>query len=458
MPKTATLTREWLDRADIVDPNFPMAGAEVWHPHGWRLANGILNAASAGLKSHGYEEIALPTLIPFETFEAQSDRIRDFMHRLYLTTLAEGDFVIKPTIEAQASVFLSAEADFITPRRLFSRRALARFESGKLAPLWKNRLIWPFLESHATVAPEAADREVDDLMSFTEGLADEISLPIVTVERLSVEGARHLGYADRRVEAVHVRRDGTTTVVTNIYDLGTRFSTTFGVKDTDGRSPSMVVFGMASRAILALLEFLAGCDEWRFPPAVSAPFAAVIVPRRHAEDDARRAADVAANVGAQVIQAASVGEGIETARARGCGVAILLGPSDRDAVKVVRVGTDDSVSVTAAALPQAIEAAGSALATATGRAARAYHDQLLALSREIGDVRHVLHERSAAITGMCDKATCIQTLGSTAAELQADIIGRISGTRHHQAAKKCAVCGQSATQDALVSRRVQQEK
>ncbi|MFJ8582769.1 hypothetical protein [Micromonospora sp. NPDC093277] len=319
-----------LERAEIIVAGYPIAGSSAWLPHGFELCDRVLDRFSAAFEDAGFEELAMPSLVAETTFDQQAEAIKDFRRRLYMGEHPDGTgwHVIAPTIEAQISTVFArwlADGDPL-PLRIICVRTVGRHETGGLRPLWKDRLVWPFFEAqvalHGDVGPE-----IDRLVRMPRAVCAGLGLPTLAIERLSA-AALSSSYADRRLELVTVLPGGELTMLTSVYDLGSRFSDAFAVGAGD-EPLTMLNFAFSGRLLLALVQHSWAADGPVYQPALS-PVQVAVLPSR--STSAERLAAVHEAAGAAGIRAATMtGRNLAARRQRaadlGCPVVLHLDES-----------------------------------------------------------------------------------------------------------------------------------
>ncbi|MEU8773156.1 hypothetical protein [Streptomyces sp. NPDC048606] len=284
-----------LQRSHIINAKYPVSGASGWLPHGHALCSNVLDAFRAHFASGGYGELGLPSAVPLASLELQAGSIKSFLDRVYLLRDPDGrdePVALASTIEAQISTVMAAwlREGRRAPFRVTSVRTVGRHEGHGMRPLWMERFVWPFFEAQAAFTGDG-DAEVAFMLHGPGAVAASFGLPTVAVERLKEPGAAG-AYADRRHELVTLLPDGTSTTLTSVYELGTRFSETFGVRDADGVALSMLNFGFSARLVLALLVHAhSEPDRPVYHPSI-APVQVAVVPA--VTEGAGRAAELAA--------------------------------------------------------------------------------------------------------------------------------------------------------------------
>ncbi|MET9605019.1 His/Gly/Thr/Pro-type tRNA ligase C-terminal domain-containing protein [Streptomyces sp. NPDC006512] len=293
-----------LQRSHIINAKYPVSGASGWLPHGYALCSNVVDAFRTFFASGGYGELGLPSAVPLASLERQAGSIKSFLDRVYLLRGPDDDtepVALASTIEAQISTVMAAwlREGRQAPFRVTSVRTVGRHEGHGMRPLWMERFVWPFFEAQAAYTGDGS-ADTAFMLHGPGGVAAALGLPTVAVERLKEPGATG-AYADRRHELVTLLPDGTSTTLTSVYELGTRFSETFGVRDADGVPLSMLNFGFSARLVLALLVHAhTDPDKPVHHPAI-APVQVAVVPA--VTEGAERAAELAARLVAGGIRA-----------------------------------------------------------------------------------------------------------------------------------------------------------
>ncbi|MER5727699.1 hypothetical protein ABT084_04965 [Streptomyces sp. NPDC002138] len=356
-----------LQRSHIINAKYPVSGASGWLPHGYELCSHVVETFRRLFAEAGYEELGLPSAVPLEALERQAGSIKSFLDRIYVLHGADGDtapHALASTIEAQICTVMAQWLDEgrTPPFRVTSVRTVGRHEGHGMRPLWMERFVWPFFEAQAAFVDEA-DSDVDFMLHGPGRVCSAIGLPTVAVERLQAPDYGR-AYADRRHELVTLLPEGTSTTLTSVYELGTRFSDTFGVR-SEGTALSMLNFGFSARLVLALLVHShAEADKPVYHPSV-APVQLAVVPslregaeRAHALAEELRARGVRATVfddrrghAARVAGARTHGAPLFlTVRGEGADTVLLLGEDADTGKPVVEDGLAARVEAELAAL------------------------------------------------------------------------------------------------------------
>jgi hypothetical protein len=319
-----------LERAEIIVSGYPIAGSSAWLPHGFDLCDRVLGRFSAEFEDAGFEELVMPSLVAEATFDQQAEAIKDFRRRLYVGEHPDGTgwHVIAPTIEAQISTVFArwlADGDPL-PLRITCVRTVGRHETGGLRPLWKDRLVWPFFEAQVALHGDVG-AEIDRLVRMPREVCAGLGLPTLAIERLSA-AALSSSYADRRLELVTVLPGGDLTVLTSVYDVGSRFSEAFAVGEGD-EPLKMLNFAFSGRLLLALVQHCWAADGPVYLPGLS-PVQVAVLPSRGTS--AERLAAVHDALAAAGIRAATMsGRNLAARRQRaadlGCPVVLHLDES-----------------------------------------------------------------------------------------------------------------------------------
>ena len=445
---------ENLARFEIVHGGYPMSGASTWYPHGYALGRNVLDRAAEALKAAGYEELILPTLIPESDFALQGE-IKSFLDRVYLVrngNPALGEFVIKPTIEAQISrIYHAWSSTSELPFRVFTRRSVGRYEGGKTSPLWKERIVWPFVEAHAALTSQAdIAPEILALATATDVFARDCALPILTVERLKTN-KRLTEYARRRLEAVTIMPSGKVSALSSIYDLGDRFSRVYDVHTSAGSFSPMVNFGFSGRLILAMLAHNAR-DALPIHPPLVAPIQVATICQT-ATDLARARTFVsrcrASGIRAAIIETRGSAEA-RAIRAKELGAPLLANVHDGKINLEPRLNIPTSGGKSEATMKAALSRLQRELETQNLTRHRAHIVRLASL----GDVREVVAAERVALVPLCSEEECQAAVRPEGADH--DIIGALFSDEAPP--MSCASCKRSATQEVLLGVKYHREK
>jgi prolyl-tRNA synthetase len=431
--------RDRLERAGILDTRYPQHGASAWQPHGTRLCDLLVDLFLDEFRTAGYEEIGLPSVVPSQLLRRQAESIKDFERRLYFT---HGDRVVASTVEAQISPVFSRrlKEGRRPPLRVMAVRSVARHETSSLRPLWKERVVWPFFEAQ-TAFVDDGEREIDFLVTAPRRICAGLGLPVLAVERLRLtSGATR--YADRRLELLVVMPNGQITILTSVYDLGTRFSELFDVSHR-GEPVRMLNFAFSARLVLAVLAHSLRADRQVYHPRI-APIQVAVVPER---DDVGEVGAVVADLRGRGLRARAV--------VRGRGVTRRLAQAgDLGAPVVVRLSAAGTGTVVTPGNRPETEAftdrwKGAALAAERLRQAESDGDpasrRLLSGFFAAGDVARL---------PVCEAVPCRAALVERVRPH--DIAGICYGETHPQ--RPCEVCGAPTAGRALRGSKYQGDK
>ncbi|MFB7665933.1 His/Gly/Thr/Pro-type tRNA ligase C-terminal domain-containing protein [Kitasatospora sp. NPDC056138] len=460
-----------LQRSHIINAKYPVSGASGWLPHGYELCSHVLDRFRRLFADAGYEELGLPSAVPLEVLERQAGSIKSFLDRIYVLHGADGGtapHALASTIEAQISTVMAQWLDEgrLPPFRVTSVRTVGRHEGHGMRPLWMERFVWPFFEAQAAFLDDA-DSDVDFMLHGPGRVCSAIGLPTVAVERLQAPDYGRV-YADRRHEVVTLLPEGTSTTLTSVYELGTRFSDTFGIR-SEGRALSMLNFGFSARLVLALLVHShAEADKPVYHPSVAPVQVAVVPAVREGTDWANALAEalLAHGVRATVFDDHR-GYAARVTRARAHGAPLFLTVRDEQADGGELLLGED---------------AGTGKPVAEHRLADLVTSELESLGRELVRTREQEHRsRVVDLTGfptradldgvpaaarlpLCAADACVS---AALAQDVLDVIGRprgaygVFGTPGGDGAaatRPCAHCGSATADSVLLGRKFRGEK
>ncbi len=454
--------KDKLLKAEIVDPSYPISGASSWFPHGYFLADKILSLAADELEKIGYGEIGLPSFVSIEDFRKQAQHIKSFLDRVYMARPSGSDRpqVIKSTIEAQISPIFAGwfNQRERLPFRVYTRRSVGRYETGKTTPLWKERLVWPFFEAHCATYTDV-DLEIDNLDKATKSFCRSICLPILKVERLKTN-RRLQEYSKRRIEAITIMPSGLITVLTSIYDLGENFSRVFDVGNKDEGYLDMINFAFSGRLILAMLGYHFRGEIPIYPPKI-APFQVAIIPIRGNDPSLLKAAQNVYDKLSRAGQRNILLTGNKSFRKR-CSRANMLGAPlrlfigyEEIAVNVVKVcsqfdGSEEAVSTQE--LYTNVKNKLSDTEQKLWRSNLSLHNSHIVLAETKEETIEAIAAGQTVITWLCSDPNCISPLE----ESNGEIIGRLDPETEKDA--KCIICRKAATQTILYGRKYKGDK
>ena len=167
---------EWfdniLDEAEIVDFRYPLKGAGVWRPFGFKLRKYSYEILRALHDETGHDETLFPLLIPEGEFLKEAQHIRGFGSEVYWVTRGGEDelevpLVLRPTSETSIypmyHLWVRSHADL--PLKLYQVVNTFRYETKHTRPLLRVREITSFKEAH-TVHQSFEDLEEQYINRF----------------------------------------------------------------------------------------------------------------------------------------------------------------------------------------------------------------------------------------------------------------------------------------------------
>ncbi|MEM1874065.1 MAG: proline--tRNA ligase [Candidatus Hadarchaeales archaeon] len=277
---------EMLERAEIVDPRYPVKGLYVWLPYGFKIRNNVVSILRWLLDESGHSEMLFPILIPEDLFRKEAEHIRGFEGQVYWVTHGGTEpldvrLVLRPTSETAMypmfSLWIKAHADL--PLKIYQVVSVFRYETKMTKPLVRVREVTTFKEAHTAHASwEDAERQVFEAIGIYKRFFDLLGIPSVISKRPKWDTFAGAVYS---IAFDTLAPDGKTLQIGTIHNLGQNFSKVYDVKyekpDGSHEYVYQTCYGISERAIAAVLMVHGDDIGFCLPPLV-APIQIVIVP------------------------------------------------------------------------------------------------------------------------------------------------------------------------------------
>jgi len=281
---------EWfdkiLDETEIVDFRYPLKGAGVWRPFGFKIRKYVYEILRALHDQTGHDEALFPLLIPEGEFLKEAQHIEGFEAQVYWVTRGGLDeleipLVLRPTSETSIypmyHIWVRSHADL--PLKLYQVVSTFRYETKHTRPLLRVRELTSFKEAHTVHASyEELAEQVKEAVEIYSTFFDELGVPYLISRR--PEWDKFAG-SEYSIAFDTILPDGRTLQIGTVHNLGTNFAKAFDIKfeTVDGKSEYAYqsCYGISERCIAAAI-IVHGDDHGLVLPPKIAPHQVVIVP------------------------------------------------------------------------------------------------------------------------------------------------------------------------------------
>ncbi|MCD6414807.1 MAG: proline--tRNA ligase [Candidatus Diapherotrites archaeon] len=270
----------------IVDNRYPIKGALVWTPFGFKLQKLAFDKLRELLEATGHKETRFPTLIPENQLEKEEEHVKGFKDEVYWIThggLSKLDIplALRPTSETviypMFSLWIRSHADL--PLKVFQVVNTFRYETKHTRPLIRDREIGFFKEAHCAHADAAdAEKEMKTIRRIYKEFFDALGIPYLILQRPDWD---KFPGAEKTISFDQLMPNGKTLQIATSHYLGTNFSKMFEVDyetDDGGRALAHITcHGISGRAIAGVVS-AHGDEKGLILPPEFAPVQVVIVP------------------------------------------------------------------------------------------------------------------------------------------------------------------------------------
>ncbi len=279
-----------LSRANILDASYPVRGAHVWLPDGFRFKKLVFSRLEAMLEDAGYEQYEFPRLMPGSSLRKIAETVKDFSRSVFW--LKDGDkdtdIFLNPTGESgiypMLQQWVKLPADL--PIRLFQVGTTFRSHH-RPYPLVNSDESTPLLEGHGVFETrQDVVTEFDTVLRILESMHTALAIPYRMVARPQW-GNNPVAERNISFESYFPPKD----VNLNIgvaYLQDQIFSRIFDIKfereDSEVENTHQLTFGINERALAAMLSIHSDSYGLRFLPEF-APTQVVIIPKPKLHED-----------------------------------------------------------------------------------------------------------------------------------------------------------------------------
>ncbi|HDJ50677.1 MAG TPA: proline--tRNA ligase, partial [Thermoprotei archaeon] len=281
---------EWyvqvIEAAELVDRRYPIKGAHVWLPYGWKIVRNLDEIIRREIEATGHEEVQFPTLVPEGYFKREAEHIRGFEGQVFWITHAgynrlEERYLLRPTSESAMyplfSLWIRTHRDL--PLRIYQIVNVFRYETKQTRAFIRMRE-FHFFEAHTAHATyEDAEEQIKSHLEVVERVIRD-SLRLYYLVDIRPEWDKFAGaYYSIGVDAI--MPDGRVLQIATVHQYKDNFSRAYNITYKDEKGEEHYVhqttFGMSERLIGAIVMAHGDDHGLIIPPAV-APIQAVIVP------------------------------------------------------------------------------------------------------------------------------------------------------------------------------------
>lgn len=456
-----------VQQAELAD-DAPVRGMKVVRPYGYRIWELIQQTLDARFKQVDIENAYFPLLIPKSLLEKEAEHIEGFSPEVAWVTRGgdkelEEPLAIRPTSEA---IICSIFARWVQswrdlPLLLNQWASVVRWEDRPRAFLRTSEFLWQEGHTCHASAEEANARARQMLGIYQEFIETELAIPVVAGTKSDSEkfaGAHRTYTAETMMGGKNWALQSCTA-----HDLADHFGKVYEIEFLDVRGERRYAFntsfGLSHRTIGAVVMVHGDDRGLKLPPRV-APVQAIVVPilgRKRNADAVLAAANEIRDDLADLIRVKvdtrddrSPGYKFNHWELRGVPIRIEIGPRDLEAGQVILALRDTGKKLTVP-LTELRTTLPTLLADMQDRLFHAAQDRLASLTVDVSDW-DVLAERVATNAGWnriwwCGSTTCETRIkGETKATIRCIPFDQPDGEG------ACLVCGQLATEQAIVAR------
>lgn len=464
---------EWyvqvIEAAELVDRRYPIKGAHVWLPYGWRIVRNLDEIIRREIEATGHEEVQFPTLVPEGYFKREAEHIRGFEGQVFWITHAgynrlEERYLLRPTSESAMyplfSLWIRTHRDL--PLRIYQIVNVFRYETKQTRAFIRMRE-FHFFEAHTAHATyEDAEEQIKSHLKVVERVIRD-SLRLYYLVDIRPEWDKFAGaYYSIGVDAI--MPDGRVLQIATVHQYKDNFSRAYNITYKDEKGEEHYVhqttFGMSERLIGAIVMAHGDDHGLIIPPAV-APIQAVIVPitfkgqEEEVLKESKKALEdlIAAGIRAHLDDRMDETPGSKFYywELKGVPVRVEIGPRDVENKQVVLVLRTNRERRT---VPRdhLIEEVKKALKDVEDQLLKRHEDESKRLMFDVDSIeeaRKILKERGRAviITGWCGSEECAEEMMQA---LDLKILGRdYYGRRKHE---RCPVCGKESLGDIYLAK------
>jgi len=462
---------ELVRRAKLMDQRSPVKGFDVVMPNAYAIWEKVQEFLNPEFKRIGARNAYFPLVIPESLLKEEAEHFEGFVPEVAWVTHGGNEklgdrLAIRPTSEPMINymfaLWVRSYQDL--PMMVNQWCSVVRWETKMTKPFIRGReFLWQ--EGHTCFAsPEEAAKNMLDVLEIYRRLLEErLKIACFFVKR--PEWDKFAG-AVETVSLETLMPDGRVLQAGTAHNMGTNFSTPFGISFLDEKNEKKSVFqttwGVSTR-LLGALVMSHGDDKGLVLPFEFAPVQIVIIPILFKDKEAivlgkcREVESKLEQAGFSVTVDSSAkrpGEKHYYWELMGAPLRIEIGPRDIESKKVVVVSriTSEKSQVSEAALINEVEKAAIKLDNELLKASGTHLIRNIREAISVKDAEAIVNSGGVAKVPFCsvekDGEKCDK-------ELKEKISAEVRGTLYPKSPKaegKCIVCGKPAKEIVYVAK------
>ncbi len=281
---------EWYDKilayADIVDDRFPLKGAFVWKPYGYKALSLMMKKMEKLLEKDGHKRCQFPMIVPMSLFKKEKDFLEGFTgETLRITKIGRRDLdeelIVRPTSETiiypMFSLWIRSYRDL--PLKVYQIVPIFRWETKMTKPMLRVRELAAFKEAHAVHATlEDAEKNFKNMVKLYEEFHSFLKIPFISLKTPEWDTFAGALY---NYDLFTILPDGKAVELGSVINLGQKFSKAYDIKymDEDEKEKYcyQTTYGISERSFGSALA-IHGDDKGLVFSSEIAPIQVVIVP------------------------------------------------------------------------------------------------------------------------------------------------------------------------------------
>jgi prolyl-tRNA synthetase len=445
----------------IFDYRYPIKGAAVWLPYGFKIRENVFRIIRNQLDSTGHSEALFPLLVPESSLQKEAEHVEGFEAQVFWVTQGgqkqlRQKLALRPTSETiigpMEHLWIRSYTDL--PLKLYQIVTVFRFETKATRPILRMRE-FDFKEAHTAHESETeAEEEVEEEIANYKKIFDQLCIAYCITRRPEWDkfaGAKYTTAFDM------ICPDGRSLQIGTVHHLGQHFSKAFDVsfETKDGRREYVwqTCAGISGRGIASVL-IMHGDDHGIVLPPKIAPTQIIIIPipykgqSESVNKECNKVASELKNDGFRVEvdlrEDITPGSKYFDWELRGVPIRIEIGPRDMEKgeVTVVRRDTLEKQTYKQEELFEFLNRVTEKMTEDLKQKAWQWNQQHLYHAEKLEEARKLLEKHSGVVEVMwCGKTICGH-------KLEEITNARVLGTPEDSKVKiagKCIVCGQEAT-------------
>ncbi len=456
--------KKLLLRANILDASYPVRGAHVWLPDGFRFKKLVFSRLEAMLEDAGYEQYEFPRLMPGSSLRKIAEEVKDFSESVFWLKYGykETDIFLNPTGESGIYPMLQqwVRVPSDLPIRLFQVGATFRSHS-RPYPLINSDESTPLLEGHGVFETrQDVVNEFEVVLGILETMHTTLAIPYRMVARPQW-GNNPVSERNISFESYFPPKD----VNLNIgvaYLQDQIFSRLFGIKfEKDGSEPEhthQLTFGINERALAAMLSIHSDDYGLRFLPEF-APKQIVVISDSKSDEDKYCVNEYTGRVEAGLegrtyiddTKNRTIKQKFNQWRERGIPVLVAIGPDNvrSQTVGIYRRDKNEWETISADGMKQTISRYFGEIEKSIRQKSEAFLRERIKTVGSYTELVELVSQNYMVRFDYCGLPECGERMESGS-------VGEILGLGVAEKAQdKCVGCGNDATSVGYFSRRAQ---